>query len=154
MSFKSYDIAERLQNSFLSYNLFASMNPDASAVIIPEDVEGGNFYSYYNIPYSIVPNDNIFISESGLCNSGVLISGICCPEGSTGLFPSGDARQGRCCEDCSEESLEQGIPGFFPINGEDYCVSSLVDPPTSGTNINFGSQPLAPPVRFSNGVWR
>lgn len=154
MSSKSYDIAERLKNSFGTSSLFFTMNPAESAVIIPEDAEGGNPYSYYNVPYSIIPNDNIFNSESILCDGGVLIDGICCPEGSTGRFPDGDPRQGRCCEDCSEESLEEGIPGFFPINGEDYCISSLLPQPPSGTSPNFGTQSTTSPVRFSNGIWR
>jgi hypothetical protein len=45
---------------------------------------------------------------------------ICCPDGSTGVFPTGDARAGRCCEDCSETSLEEGQPGS-PVS-EGNCV--------------------------------
>lgn len=155
MSFKSYDIAERLKNSFGTSSLFFTMNPAESAVIIPEDAEGGNPYSYYNIPYTIVPEYNLFDSETELCLGGVLINGICCPEGSTGLFPIGDPRQGRCCQDCSESSPEDGTSGFIPAEGEDYCVSDLGETPhTTGTMPNFGTQAFNPPITFSYGVWR
>lgn len=60
------------------------------------------------------------------CEEGVLVSGAgfgdtivyaCCPEGSTGVFPFGDARAGRCCVDCSEESEEEGTSGNVPTSG-------------------------------------
>lgn len=52
-------------------------------------------------------NDNV-------CGDGaVLIGNICCPEGSTGIFPPGDGRAGRCCIDC-ESFSEDGTNGFNP----------------------------------------
>lgn len=55
------------------------------------------------------------------CEQGVLVAGAvsefgtayaCCPEGSTGLFPVEDPRAGRCCEDCSAGSDEEGLSPF------------------------------------------
>lgn len=63
-----------------------------------------------------------------LCEEGVLVTGVgpddttvytCCPEGSTGVFPFGDPRAGRCCVDCSEQSEEEGTSGTLPTSG--YC---------------------------------
>jgi hypothetical protein len=52
----------------------------------------------------------------------------CCPSGSTGIFPPGDPRQGRCCNNCSSTSSEQGTPGKKPRKcgmendlGKEYC---------------------------------
>ena len=108
------DVLSRPSNEFCYYGQ-SQYNPDTYNIFFDDDHNG--VYTCYR---DIAPGDpadglrpELIASIDKVrncypCETGVFINGYCCPEGSTGLFPPGDARQGRCCIDCSESSSEQG----------------------------------------------
>ena len=75
------------------------------------------------------------IKDDNVCPSGGVFVGnseeqcLCCPEGYSGVFPPGDARQGRCCIDCSETSPENDPPSPILLNCEAPCWESLLERP-------------------------
>ena len=75
------------------------------------------------------------IKDDNVCPSGGVFVGnseeqcLCCPEGYSGVFPLGDARQGRCCIDCSETSPENDPPSPILLNCEAPCWESLLERP-------------------------
>jgi hypothetical protein len=159
MSFKSYDIAERLQR-LGSYSLFFTMNPNQSAELVPEDEEGGNPYSYYNIPYSIVPQDGVFSTDPNAYGDLTLPlqTQIPCSVWDANFPPAIENGELSLCDqftqlfndDCNKCFTD----GVNIIQETSYCYSPLASIPPSSVSLDFGSQSPISPVRFSRGIWR
>jgi hypothetical protein len=138
----SFDIAERLKNSSFGNEseLFFSMDPTKTAEIVPEDPEGGVVNSYYNIPYSIVPPDDLvpFCGPNRTYYESRTVDGI------------------EYGPDCWFEDPEFGPTpaGTVGVAEEGQCGTRLsVNPSFVTTNTDFGTQSLQTSLRFSTGVW-
>jgi hypothetical protein len=115
-------------NEFCYYGP-SQYNPDTYNIFFDDD-HNGIYTCYRDIAPGkaadgLRPELIASINKTKNCcdNGGILISGVCCPEGSTGIFPENDSRAGRCCVDCSLESSEDGTSGSFSEN----CNPSVTD---------------------------
>lgn len=157
----NYDIAERLK-SLSQPVLYFTMNPNESGGVVPEDAEGGNPYSYYNVPYTIVSEDSVVSTDANAYDYENLVAPLAKPIPCSvwdAKFPpvvaNGDIS---LCEQFTElfndDCSNCFTDGINLIQETDYCTSPVAPTPQLNIPVDFGSQPLASPVRFSNGVWR
>ena len=159
-TYVNYDVAERLRK-LSQPMLFFTMNPDEPGGVVPEDIEGGNPYSYYNIPYSTVPANNVLSTDPNDYGdlTAPLANLIPCSVWDAKFPPdivNGDVS---LCEQFADQTANNDCidcltDGIFIIQDPNYCASPVAPIPTPTGFTDFGSQPLAAPVRFSNGVWR
>ena len=114
----------------------------------PEGWEGSNGICSKYTQAASCEECNYGIAPEGMtdygtgCSEGEPCYEKCCPEGSTGVFPVGDPRAGRCCEDCSETSTEEGQSGWLLTEG--YCVDGQCsETPASTGVIPSGENPAS-----------